>query len=81
MLPSNDQYLFDFLHSIFKYDPSSRLTAAEALKHPYMYEFYEPGDEPISKPLSRFDFLFEGSRDKNFMAAELFEEIALYHFP
>ena len=42
LIPSNDPYLFDFLYAIFKYDPSSRLTAQEALKHPYMYEFYEP---------------------------------------
>ena len=81
LLPSNDPYLFDFLYAIFKYDPSSRLTAQEALKHPYMYEFYEPWDEPISEPLSRFDFLFEESKIKSFLNTELFEEIALYHFP
>lgn len=51
------------------------------MKHPYMSEFYDPGDEPISDPLSRFDFIFEENRNRPALNKELFEEISLYHFP
>ena len=38
----------DFLEQILTFSPMDRLTAAEALSHPYMSIYSFPTDEPIS---------------------------------
>lgn len=40
-------------------DTDKRITAAEALAHPYLAQYHDPDDEPVAKP---FDQSFE-SRD------------------
>lgn len=38
----------DFLEKILTFNPMDRLTAEEALAHPYMADYSFPLDEPIS---------------------------------
>ncbi len=33
-------------------DPDRRLTAAEALKHPYFKEYHDENDEPVGEPIN-----------------------------
>ena len=46
----------DLLDRILELDPGARITAAEALAHPYLAKFADPAEEPESAP---FDQTFE----------------------
>jgi mitogen-activated protein kinase 1/3 len=41
------------------FDPTRRLTVAQALAHPYLAMLHCEEDEPVTTPISRFDFEFE----------------------
>ena len=44
--------MLDFL---LTFDPSRRVSVEEALKHPYLAQYYDPLDEPIAPHLFTFD--------------------------
>lgn len=44
---STDPLALDLLDKLLMFRPDQRLTAAEALQHPYLAPFHDPNDEPI----------------------------------
>ncbi|CAL9701419.1 unnamed protein product [Knipowitschia caucasica] len=48
LLPEVSPQALDFLEKILTFNPMDRLTAEEALAHPYMSDYSFPLDEPIS---------------------------------
>ncbi|XP_061608014.1 mitogen-activated protein kinase 6 isoform X1 [Phyllopteryx taeniolatus] len=48
LLPDVSPQALDFLEKILTFNPMDRLTAEEALAHPYMSDYSFPLDEPIS---------------------------------
>ncbi|KRX93425.1 Mitogen-activated protein kinase 14, partial [Trichinella pseudospiralis] len=46
----------DLLQKMLILDPDKRLTATEALEHPYVSQFHDPDDEPDCEPI---DFFFD----------------------
>ncbi|KAG8001270.1 Mitogen-activated protein kinase 6 [Nibea albiflora] len=48
LLPDVSPQALDFLEKILTFNPMDRLTAEEALAHPYMADYSFPLDEPIS---------------------------------
>lgn len=48
LLPGVSPQALDFLEKILTFNPMDRLTAEEALAHPYMADYSFPLDEPIS---------------------------------
>lgn len=70
----------DLLQKMLTYDPDERITVEEALAHPYMKQLHCPEDEPITTPVSAFDFDFEKySLSREDFKDLMFSEIALYH--
>jgi len=62
------------------YDPEDRLTVEQALKHEYLKQLHYPDDEPVTEPVSAYDFDFEKySLSKEDFKDLMFEEIMLYH--
>ncbi len=47
----------DMLDRLLQFNPEKRLTAEQALAHPYLKELHDPSDEPSSAQI--FDFGFE----------------------
>lgn len=43
----------DVLERMLQLDPKNRITAAEALQHPYFKQYHDPTDEPIAPPLDQ----------------------------
>jgi mitogen-activated protein kinase 1/3 len=57
MFPAASPQAIDLLTKLLVFDPKKRLTAEQALEHPYMQELHDPEDEPVCQKV--FDFGFE----------------------
>eukprot|EP01135_Chromosphaera_perkinsii_P012150 Nk52_evm14s2596 gene=Nk52_evmTU14s2596 len=55
--PAASPLAVDLLEKMLIFDPAARITAEEALGHPYLAQFHDAADEPVSE---RFDDAFEG---------------------
>jgi len=61
-------------------DPARRITIAEALEHPFLQEFHDPEDEPVTDKLDSYDFDFEYYELTTEQLKDLlYDEIMLYH--
>ncbi|KAJ7928669.1 kinase-like domain-containing protein [Mycena leptocephala] len=58
LLPQASLGTIDFLLKALMFNPRKRFTVEEALQHPYLAEYHDPGDEPVVAPPdpSYFDF-------------------------
>lgn len=80
IFPNADPEACDLLEKLLDFDPARRPTAGEALAHPYFKAFYEPGNEPMGKPIDQNEFAFERKKLTPESMRQLFlEEIMLYH--
>ena len=46
LIPSASPTALDFIGKLLIFNPSKRITAAEALAHPYLSQLHDPNDEP-----------------------------------
>lgn len=53
----NNPLAIDLLEKMLKYDPKERISVQEAMKHPYLATYYNPGEETVVYP--KFDFSFD----------------------
>lgn len=51
-----DPEAIDLMEKMLVFDPKKRITAAEALAHPYLAPYHDPSDEPVAD--ERFDWSF-----------------------
>ena len=43
------------LDSLLTFNPNRRVSVEDALKHPYLAQYYDPSDEPTAPQLFTFD--------------------------
>lgn len=48
MFPDAPDDALDLMHKLLQFNPQKRLTAEEALQHPYVAHFHNPEDEPVA---------------------------------
>ena len=48
MFPDAPDDALDLMQKLLQFNPQKRLTAEEALQHPYVAHFHNPEDEPIA---------------------------------
>lgn len=53
----------DLLRRMLAFDPRQRITAAEALRHPYLAAYHDPQDEPSGDPIGPGFFAFDHYKD------------------
>ncbi|CCK71201.1 mitogen-activated serine/threonine-protein kinase FUS3 KNAG_0G01430 [Huiozyma naganishii CBS 8797] len=53
----------DLLRKLLVFDPRQRITAADALRHPYLSAYHDPADEPEGEPIDRSFFEFDHYKD------------------
>lgn len=59
LMPYIDDDALDLLTRLLEYDPEKRLSAEQALKHPFFSDLHSEAYEPCADPISYFDFEFE----------------------
>jgi len=70
----------DLLKKMLIVDPTKRISIAEALEHPFLAEFHDSEDEPVTDKLDTYDFDFEYYELSNEQLKDLlYDEIMLYH--
>ena len=78
LFPEAHETALDLLKKLLVLDPSDRMSAIDALAHPYLSRYHDPKEEPVCSP--PFDFSFE----KKLVSGEdlrkaIYEEIDTYH--
>lgn len=48
MFPDAPDEALDLMQKLLQFNPQKRLTAEEALRHPYVAHFHNPEDEPVA---------------------------------
>lgn len=71
----------DFLENTLRWDPESRMTVEEAIRHTYLEKLHCPEDEPERGPLDTSDFEFERRKiTSSALREEIFRE-TLHYYP
>ena len=55
MYPNASPPVLHLLDRMLQFNPNNRVTAAEALDHPYLEQYSDPEDEPIMKQPFTFE--------------------------
>lgn len=63
MFPDLNPLGLDLLKKMLVFDPAKRITAADALRHPYLKHYHDPTDEPEGQPISPSFFEFDHYKD------------------
>ena len=78
LFPEATETALDFLRQMLVLDPMKRVSASEALSHPYLSRYHDPKEEPVCSP--PFDFSFEKKLlSKDDLRKAIYEEIDTYH--
>ncbi|GAB1208101.1 hypothetical protein APSETT445_006841 [Aspergillus pseudonomiae] len=73
-----DDYSRSLLERMLTLDPQERISAEEALQHPYMRMYHDPTDEPIAE--QKFDWMFNGGEfDEEMLKEMIFMEVLHFH--
>lgn len=76
LYPTANPLALDLLEKMLSFDPATRITCDEALKHPYLAVWHDPADEPICP--TKFDFGFEEVQDVEGMKRLILREVASF---
>ena len=79
LFPKSSDQALDMLDKLLQFSPDARLTAEQALAHPYMHELHDVDDEPAAPEL--FDFGFEKEKDVGVIRQLVVEESQLFTQP
>lgn len=70
----------DLMLKLLTFDPEERLSAEEALAHPFLAELHDPADEPAGEPFDKFDFEFEFfNTDIDVLRDQMLDEMVLWN--
>ncbi|GAV02644.1 hypothetical protein RvY_13183 [Ramazzottius varieornatus] len=59
IFPAADAKALDLLERMLTFNPDKRITVEEALRHPYLDIYYDPGDEPVSEEPFTFEVEYD----------------------
>lgn len=56
LYPQAEPNALDLLAAMLRFDPRERISACQALEHPYLAKYHDPDDEPVCVPAFDFEF-------------------------
>ncbi|XP_059386406.1 mitogen-activated protein kinase 7-like [Carassius carassius] len=56
LYPQAEPSALDLLGAMLRFDPRERISACQALEHPYLAKYHDPDDEPVCVPVFDFEF-------------------------
>jgi serine/threonine protein kinase len=59
LFPGIEKDALDLMRRLLCYDPAERMSAEEALEHPFFKELHQKENEPGNARIEYFDFEFE----------------------
>ena len=72
----------DLLKRLLEYDPEKRISAEEALKHPFLANIHQPEEQDKVVDICYFDFEFEMyTLDNKILRELIMDEILIYNNP
>ncbi|PWY90833.1 Pkinase-domain-containing protein [Aspergillus heteromorphus CBS 117.55] len=78
LFPGVDDDAIDLLGKMLIIDPNKRISAADALMHPYMAMYHDPNDEPIAD--QKFDWSFsEAEHPTDEWKIMIYSEVVDFH--
>ncbi|XP_055487603.1 mitogen-activated protein kinase 7-like [Leucoraja erinacea] len=77
LFPAAEPPALDLLARLLRFDPRERLTAAQALRHPFLAKYHDPQDEPDCCP--PFSFPDPPSPDRERLREAIAAEIEDFH--
>ena len=86
LIPNAPPEAIDLISKLLTWDPADRLTASEAIKHPFLADIYDDPEDyreiVQDKPINFFDFEFEQyTLNQDILKELILDEIILYHSP
>lgn len=82
LFPGIESDALDLMRKLLCYDPAQRLSAEQALEHPYFKELHQKENEPANAYIEYFEFEFEQyTLDRKILRELIIDEILLYHSP
>lgn len=80
LFPGIEKDALDLLRRLLCYDPAERISAEEALEHPFFKELHTKEPEGVQARIDYFDFEFEQyTLDRKILRELIMDEILLYH--
>jgi mitogen-activated protein kinase 1/3 len=64
IFPYANPLALDLLNKMLTFDPRQRITAVEALEHPYLASYHDANDEPVAEPIPEDFFEFDRVKDQ-----------------
>eukprot|EP00735_Rhodelphis_limneticus_P012561 TRINITY_DN5854_c0_g1::TRINITY_DN5854_c0_g1_i1::g.24392::m.24392 TRINITY_DN5854_c0_g1::TRINITY_DN5854_c0_g1_i1::g.24392 ORF type:complete len:391 (+),score=80.20,sp/P42525/ERK1_DICDI/56.85/4e-156,Pkinase/PF00069.20/1.7e-79,Pkinase_Tyr/PF07714.12/5.2e-36,Kdo/PF06293.9/5.9e-05,APH/PF01636.18/2.2e+03,APH/PF01636.18/0.0098,Kinase-like/PF14531.1/4.4e+02,Kinase-like/PF14531.1/0.15,Seadorna_VP7/PF07387.6/0.048 TRINITY_DN5854_c0_g1_i1:24-1175(+) len=78
LYPNANKLALDLIEKMLQFDPYKRITAEEALRHPYLEAHHDPDDEP--EHLTPFDFEYEHKDvTREVLLDEVWKEMIFFH--
>eukprot|EP00123_Amoebidium_parasiticum_P022747 comp9415_c0_seq1/m.4462 comp9415_c0_seq1/g.4462 ORF comp9415_c0_seq1/g.4462 comp9415_c0_seq1/m.4462 type:complete len:381 (-) comp9415_c0_seq1:19-1161(-) len=77
MYPNADPLALDLLERLLTFNAAKRITVEEALAHPYLEQYSDPNDEPVTQKPFEKDFL-EDTMSKEQLKMILWQEGLIY---
>eukprot|EP00906_Rhabdomonas_costata_P027366 RCo038875 len=78
LFPNCSKLALDFLEKMLVFNPAKRITAAEALCHPYLAQLHDPSDEPVSDKTFHWEYDSKELKEPQ-LRSLLWEEIVKFH--
>jgi len=76
LFPNASDLALNMLDDLLIFNPNRRVTIEQALKHPYLTQYYDPTDEPVASQPFTFDMEL-GDLPLSQLKQLIFEEIEL----